>query len=129
MRREIQRLARIIDAPSTLLPTIEASPEWWDAHPNIRFEGPIALYEISERGILYSSDRCTGLDDLLYRAFENVTFSMALKREVALRNEGEDSRRQLFQIQMDLIGLLSPAWAKRLQVEIDAILEEAPYVD
>src|SRR4051812_13048892 len=61
----------------------------------------------SERGRELEHRTTSDLDELLYWIFRSLTFSMSWDYEVRHRREGEDSRRQAFAKQIELIGILS----------------------
>lgn len=67
------------------------------------------------------------LDDILYWVFQGVTFSMAVKYEVAHRIEGEDFRRQLWQKQFELLDWLNPAWTLRRRNDLGPLLAEVGF--
>lgn len=69
------------------------------------------------------------LDELLYWIFSEVTFGMAEDYEMRHRRPNEDFRRQLFEVQLNLLGRLSPAWQAKESRKIKEALENAPYFD
>jgi hypothetical protein len=80
---------------------------------------------VCERGVEFQ--RCTTLnrDELLFWVFQSVASSMASAYEVSHRREGEDSRRQLWTHQFELLARLSPDWrAKRIN-ELGSLLQQA----
>jgi hypothetical protein len=88
-------LAEKINAPKYLLPTYGQSID--GAHPHIEIDKNGQLYyAIIERGEELKRDFAVDTDDLLYRVFADITFSMASDYEVKHRIETEDFRRQMF---------------------------------
>jgi UDP-N-acetylmuramate dehydrogenase len=128
---ELRALAALIDAPAKLLPAVGREPRdegYW-----LSIEGdpaaPTYALQYTERGnaklIAQSLDRRA----VLQRAFETVTHSMASSLEVRHRRVGEDSRRQLFEIQAGLMARIDPAWGERLGETHVEILQRYPFDD
>jgi hypothetical protein len=84
---------------------------------------------VRERGLELSRKRTTDLDDLLYWIMEGLTARLSWDFEVRHRREGEDSRRQAFQKQLELLNELSTDWAERQRLEQVEILERHPFHD
>ncbi|MEL6863764.1 MAG: Imm63 family immunity protein [Bacteroidota bacterium] len=106
LRKLVLKLAQLINAPSYLLPTFEKSEDF--ARPHIETQGNEYHYVIVERGQELERKKTTDLNQIIFWIFESVTFSMALKIELANRIEGEDIRIQLFKIQEELIEKVNP---------------------
>lgn len=124
---ELHRLAELIGARPNQLPTIDNSR---DSKPNISFSvSGTAYYEAHERGIELFSFPAFDLEHLMFMAFKDITFSLAAEHELKNRNPNEDSRRQLFSRQVELLRTLNPEWAERTQKEIYSILRTAPFND
>lgn len=83
----------------------------------------------TERGHELDRWRTNDVDELLYWLMEGLTSSMARDYELAHRREGEDTRRQWFAKQVELLAELSPQWAARLQGEQEAVLKQHPFRD
>lgn len=113
LKKEVYRLANLINAPNELLPTFETSDDF--ARPHIEKEGNEYHFVVVERGQEIERKKTTKIDKILYWIFSGVTFSMAAKIELDNRNEGEDFRIQLFKIQEDLIGRINPQFKKKLE--------------
>jgi hypothetical protein len=82
---------------------------------------------VTERGLELERRRTEDVDELLYWAIEGLTSSMSLNYELANRREGEDSRRQAFSKQVELLATISPAWAERQRREQAEILSRHPF--
>ena len=120
--------AALINAPKELLPTYNDPRD--EYVPNIALDDNGQLrYEIYERGQLITNEFATDEDDLLYRVFRDISFSMAVRYEVNNRNPLHDPRRVLFAKQAELLGLLSESWKQRVEKEKEAILETYPFDD
>ena len=126
VKRRVRALAgRLGDEPACL-PTFGRSRQ--DGRPHIEV-GDTYCFVVCERGQLFERHCSTDLDQLLYWVFAEVTFSMAFDHELRHRRPGEDSRRQLFAKQVELLARLSPAWAEQGAEEHRRILEEYPFKD
>ena len=124
---ELHRLGELIGAQPNQLPTIDNSR---DAKPNISFSANgTACYEVHERGNQLFSFPAFDLEHLMFMAFKDITFSLAAEHERKNRNANEDSRRQLFTKQVELMRTLNSDWAERIQKEIGATLQTAPFND
>ena len=128
LKQQVERIAQQIDAPSGLLPTFGYSLD--GAHPHV--EGGDAQpfsYVIVERGQEVSRVVAKDMDDLLYRIFADISFSMAVTYELQHRRGEQDPRRQLFAKQESLLGRLQPHWGARRAEEHRLILLQYPYND
>ena len=125
---ELHRLAELIGAQPNQLPTVDNSQDF--ARPNISFSSnETAYYEAHERGEQLFSMPALDLEHLMFMAFRDITFSMAVEHERKNRDPNEDFRRQLFSKQVDLMRTLNSDWAERTQKEVDATLRTAPFDD
>lgn len=109
------------------LPTYGRSED--GARPHIEVNAQGYHFVVVERG--QELKRITTLDwnDLLYRIFEGVTFSVAFDYELAHRVENRDCRRLGFQRQVELLSQLSEEWGLREAQEHARILEKHPFDD
>jgi hypothetical protein len=127
INHEINIKGNLIDAPKRLL-CIPVRPTG-DGTPYVEIKDNKCFYVSSERGIEYFRKEINGLDELLFLIFESVTFSMACDFEANNRIENQDTRRQVFAKQLELLGKLDSRWEKRVKKDIEKILENAPYDD
>ena len=89
-----------------------------------------AYYLISEeRGIELNRRRTTDEDELLYWAIQPLIISMSWDYELRHRREGEDSRRQAFSKEIDLLATLSLAWSERRTRDQAEVLKLHPMHD
>ncbi len=124
----IDDLAGKINAPEQLLPTYGHSID--GAHPHIEADdNGLLYYVVMERGQELRRDIALDTDDLLYRVFEGVTFSMAVQYELQHRKENEDFRRQLFARQVELLGKLNDLWGACIAEKHRQILTQYPFND
>jgi hypothetical protein len=64
------------------------------------------------------------IDELLYKIFADVTFTLSGDYELTHRVKNQDPRRIRFQHQIELLTILSPEWGKRKSQEYEKILQE-----
>lgn len=84
-------------------------------------------YVIMERGKLVKKYVSENLEDILYPLFENITFTLASEYELNHRRSGEDSRRQLWEKQVELLERIHKSYAEACRAEIRKFLEISPY--
>jgi hypothetical protein len=84
---------------------------------------------VTERGQEIERRRTMDVDELLYWLLAGLTFSMAIEYELTRRRTGEDTRRQWFAKEVELLEELSPDWADRKRREQAETLKRHPYQD
>ena len=87
------------------------------------------LYVNRERGKEFSKEYAIDLTDLMYRIFRDVTFDMSSEYTAKHPIINEDSRRQLFAHQEELLGKVSHEWENRCKKEHLWILRYRPFDD
>lgn len=127
IKQEIDRLAAMVGASEPLLPTYGRSED--GARPHIEVDSCGYHYVIVERGEELKRVSTQDLDELLFRVFADVTFNLAVDYELKHRIEGQDFRRIIFRRQVDLLSILSKAWADREDRAHEQILPEHPFDD
>jgi hypothetical protein len=127
IKSEIDRLAAVIGASGHDLPTYKHSAD--AGRPHIEVADYSYHYVIEERGQEISRFTTTDLDELLFQTFRDTTFRLACNFEVKHRVEMQDCRRIMFDHQVHLLSLLSPAWAAREAGEHKKILADSPFDD
>jgi hypothetical protein len=123
----VNQLAQKIGAPQNILPTYGYSEQ--SARPHVEVSSVAYSYVIAERGQELSRYETYDLDEIFYRIFADVTFELSIKYELAHRIKIQDSRRIHFQRQVELLSMLSPAWAERESQEHAEILKRYPFDD
>ncbi|CAN5537132.1 hypothetical protein BH10PLA1_BH10PLA1_20790 [soil metagenome] len=113
---EVTRLAAVIGAPPGPLPTYGRTADF--ARPHIEFGGAQWHYVVVERGEELERNSSADAQEILCCVFEGVTFSMACDDELRHRRRGQDPRRQLFDVQLGLLGQLSPDWQRRTRARL-----------
>ncbi len=126
IERQVRKLAEKIGAPTSYLPTFGQSEHSGKPHVEV---GDAYFFVVCERGTEFERRRTDDRDELLFWVFSSVTFSMASDWEVRNRCQGEDSRRQLFAKQEELLAALSPEWAAREADDHRHIIERHPFRD
>jgi hypothetical protein len=86
-------------------------------------------YVVTERGSELERSVAKDKDELFYWLMSDVTFSIACDFEVNRRIAGQDSRRQLFDKNVELLGRLDQNWATRKELEYAEVLRNHPFVD
>jgi hypothetical protein len=130
IKSEVDRLAKRVRAPESLLPTYGHTRD--AAHPHIEVDEGGYHYVIVERGEELRRVTTDDLDQLLYFVFEGVTFSLACDyaaRHRAVFAVFQDFRRPLFRRQIELLSMISPAWAETESKEQERILKQHPFDD
>ena len=69
------------------------------------------------------------LEDLFYIIFKYITFWMSSEYELNHRIENEDSRRQKFSIQENLLAEINEIWREKCHSEHESILKYYPFDD
>jgi hypothetical protein len=124
----VYSLAEKINAPQHLLPTYGRTVD--SGHPHIEIDNNGQLYYVVvERGQELRRDFAVDINDLLFRVFEGVTFSMACDFELRNRIKNQDFRRQLFSQQLELLGILDKKWEIQQQRYHQQILAHSPFDD
>ena len=124
----VDSLAEKIKAPQNLLPTYGKTVD--SAHPHIEIDSNGRLYYvIVERGEEIRRDLAVDTNDLLFKIFAGVTFSMACSFELKHRKKNEDFRRQLFSKQEELLGSLDKEWEIRQRKDHQRTLTAHPFED
>jgi hypothetical protein len=128
IKSEVDRMAAIIEAAEcSALPTYGHSEDF--ARPHIEVDSGGYHFVVVERGQEQSRFATPDLDELLYLIFQTVTFSLACDYELAYRIASQDSRRLIFQWQIQLLSQLSQGWAQRKAEDHERVLREHPFDD
>ncbi|MGE5395547.1 MAG: Imm63 family immunity protein [Candidatus Saccharibacteria bacterium] len=128
IKRKINQLQRIINAPKELRPSYGAF-EYVDSYfIEIDTKGVMRLIE-TENGRIHEVRRTKDLDELLYWIFTNITFAMACKREMETGTGEKDRRIGIFLQQEELLGKLYQHWQDRKHAEYEAFMKNHPKDD
>jgi len=104
--------AEKINAPGNLIPLINESNDLACPYIEISDSG-LMYFVIRERGVEQERKLVAEVEDLLYLAFSKITFSMACQYELENRIETQDSRKLIFEKQVELLEILDEEWAKK----------------
>jgi hypothetical protein len=126
IRKRVKTLAKAINAPKELI-TISGCYKWDTEFIEIDECG--YHYILTERGNEIRRRSTKNIEELLYWIFEEITFSMASDYELDNRKPNVDSRRLLFDKQLELMALIGHEFKIRLEKEFGLILKEVPFVD
>ena len=126
IRARVNKLAALIDAEPDRLPSYGATRDF--GFPHIEVDTQYHRVVI-ERGQEIDRKSTSDLDELLFWVFRGVTFGMSSEFEMHHRRVGEDSRRQLFAKQIELMAILSLEWSNRLRDQIRLTMRSFPFND
>jgi hypothetical protein len=124
IEQKIKQLANQIHAPDDLLPTFGYSN--YDGTPHIEVNNVAYYYIVIERSIKITDLQTFELDTLLYWVFDSITFSMAVRYELAHRVPKTNHRREIFKHQLFLLETLNHDWKERTEKEIAETLKAYP---
>jgi Immunity protein 63 len=120
-------LGRLIKARKSDLPTIGKSADF--AHPSVDVDADGYHYVVVERGVEIRRESTNDLDQLLFWIFEDVSFSMAIRKIGAANAGNRDQRRAYFVRQVELLNKLKPEWGEAILQKQTDILEKFPFDD
>jgi hypothetical protein len=124
----VDSLAEKINAPQNVLPTYGYSDDGALPHIEVGENGE-RYYVVVDHGQELKREVAIDTDDLLYKIFDSVTFSMACKFEGRHRIKGQDFRRLLFARQEELLGSINKGWRLRKKEYHNEILMTHPFDD
>jgi hypothetical protein len=128
IKTEVDSLAAIIGAEGQYsLPTYGYSED--GARPHVEVDSRGYHLVVEDRGREQSRLTTQDVDELLFHIFKSTAFTLAGDYESRHRIEGQDSRRLLFQRQVELLSRLSSRWAEREAEEQRRVLAEYPFDD
>lgn len=120
------RYATIIGMDKKYLPVLESTGE--GAYLDIDLSGRL-YYVIKERGQEVKNESGRDMDEILFQVFKDATAAMASDYERQNRIAGEDTRRQMFAKQIELVQALNKKWGDRVEADIKNTLWHYPYDD
>lgn len=124
----VDKLAEQIQAPHYLMPTYGHTNDAAQPHIEVDRNGQL-YYVIVERGQELRRDFALDTNDLLYRIFVDITFSMACAYELEHRKVNEDFRRQMFSKQEEYLCILNSEWGRLEAKKHSYILSSHPFDD
>lgn len=127
IRKRVKALAKLVNAPKELT-KVPGSPDWMGSiYVEVNDKG--YHYVKFERGEEYERRTTIDIMELLYWLLKDITRKMASDYELSNREPNVDSRRLWFKKWIELTGVIDSGFQKRLEVEINNILKEHPFVD
>jgi hypothetical protein len=123
LKQIILNLAYKINAPKDLIPSFGKTNDF--AHPHIESNlNGVFHYIIVERGEELERETFSKIDDLLFKVFKDITFTMAAKYELEHRKQDQDFRILLFEEQEKLLARLKKEWAEKEKERHERLLDE-----
>ena len=95
--------------------------------PHVEIVNDKYHYVVTERGSEFERKIAKDEDELLYWFVSDSIFSIACSWELKHRKENEDSRRQLFSKQIELLNKINPEWAARKAKYHEQVLKKNPF--
>ena len=127
LRERLRAAAATLGADEGKLPTYGASEQ--TGRPHIEADERGYHYVVCERGTEFERATSEDVEEIAFLACRDMAFEMACERELEQRIAGQDSRRRIFAIELELLRALDPAWAERVREENERILAEHPFMD
>ena len=114
IKRKAESLAKIIEAPIHLLPAFDGSLK----QSEVIIDDHGFLYYVTQDQGMGTREHhiCFDEDDLLYKVFKTITFSMALDF-VAKNSSAGNAKNSIYSKQEELLGKLSADWGERKHAE------------
>lgn len=106
----VRKLATVIDAPDSYLPTFGSSED--GPRPHVEIVGRQLSFVVAERGQEPERVTFTEAIDFLGHVFLSVTFTMAVDWAARHQKDDEGFRRYALAKQFVLLDQLHPLWAK-----------------
>ena len=111
IKKKIERLAELIQAPEHLLPSVGGPSKETDVF--LDSSGYLCYGTNDWRNT--NSVICYDEDDLLFRVFNTITWIMAHQYAKENKNENEDFSNLCFNKQAELLGKLNIEWSARFK--------------
>lgn len=100
-----------------------------DGAPHVEVVDGRYQYVVTERGKELQRRTAKNEDELLYWLMSDVTSGVAMRLGSRIRFGKQDSRRQWFAKDVELLGELRPEWGDRKRAEYAEILGKYPFRD
>jgi len=121
-----------IKRDSTQYPRFTNSPgQQWNYNGIIYIKDEYYHYELydADRGNFIKEVTTKSIDELLFPVFDNITLSMASTYATKYNDGLNDTRKYMFQKQLELLNKVNSVFAKMEEKEIEKILKKYPYRD
>lgn len=124
-----ETFARAVEMSDTRrLPRFRTEPSH-DGAAHIEYDEGTFFYVNTERGSELRRRRTNDPDELLYWLTRDAASVAASDWEMWHRREGEDSRRQWFKLEIELLEQVSEEWAARRREAQREVLKRHPFRD
>lgn len=100
-----------------------------DGAPHVELVDGRYEYVVTERGKELQRRTAKDEDELLYWLMNDVTRGVAMRIESRRRIRNQDSRRQWFAKDVELLSQLRPEWGDRKRAEYAEVLTKYPFRD
>ncbi|OAI55586.1 hypothetical protein AYO49_05365 [Verrucomicrobiaceae bacterium SCGC AG-212-N21] len=120
-------IARELDAPDKHV--WFSTKAQHDGSPHVECVGGEFHYVYTDRGCELERRTTAESEELLFWLVSDLTWAMASEWERTHRIAGEDSRRQLFRKDIELISQVSEEWARRKRDKYEKALREHTFCD
>ena len=127
IRRKVKELGLRINAPKETLRIYSQPTGFGDPHIEINTDG--YHYIVWERGNEHERRTTKDFNELLYWLVSDITFQMACKYELQVRVPNQDSRRLIFEKQLELLKKMDLKFYIQKNQAIQELLKEYPYKD
>jgi hypothetical protein len=111
IKKKIERLAGLIQAPDLLLPSVGGPSR----ETEVVLDSSGYLCYVTNDWRRSNSFICYDEDDLLFRVFDTITNIMASQYIKENKKENEDSSTLYFNKRQELLGKLNIEWSARLK--------------
>jgi len=127
IQEKISLIGALIDAPKNYW-NIKFDPQG-DGTPYVKMADEKFHYLVEEKGFLFEERVTDDLDTLLYWLVRDVIKKMAADYELKNRNSKFDSRRIIFDQELNLMKKIKESWYNKTKEEIEETLKNSPYID
>ena len=124
LRERLREAAVKLGADEGKVPTFGVSEQ--TGRPHIEADDRGYHYVVCERGTEFERATSEDAEEIAFLACRDMAFEMACERELETRVPGQDSRRRIFAIELELLRGLDPAWAERVRAETERSRAEHP---
>lgn len=118
-----------LENQSPLYPVVTTPDKIYTDGTFLYVDGEEYYYTSKERGTVIKQYHSKSVNDILYYAFQSITFEIAARYAAKNRNENEDFRRVYFERQLELLKEIAPTYRKKREKEIEEILKRHPFDD
>src|SRR5918997_1030850 len=111
IRSRYYKVARRLGAPKHLV--MFATQPRPDGGAYVELDGDAYAYVVWERGVELQRKVTHDPEEILYWLVSDLTFEMAMEYELDHRRKDQDSRRLLFEKNLELLAVANQTWSER----------------